>query len=642
MMPPDVVPVVWVAAGWIAQQLFSGSVYGGVAIALVWLLCRHIAVVPSSARAMLWWLAALKLIVALTPLPALPVPLLPPDATVTSLDAPVTTAPARHRAAAPGPQVRDTAGGGIIGPAPWIGMAMALWLLVVLAQAAKLVAAHRRLRGIVARSAPLDGDRWLLVGQLARDIGLRSVPELRLSSEIGAPQVVGVIRPVILVPPMVEAFTSDERAMTICHELMHVRRRDLPLGWIPAIAERLFFFHPLARLAAREYLVSREAACDAAVIRTLDVGPQAYGRLLVRLGIVRSEPGFAATGSSTSSSFLKRRLAMLEQASSSGIRPYVAGLAITALALTVLPIRVVARTSPPLRAEVAASPDPSRQERQLEKRAVTGEVAADLARTLVESRAHTRAQDETTGPPPDARNVTSDGSGERNSQIDETVASIAAQDSLTTIEQVLADVEEKLETGSLLKAYSQQVGEQQPAIDELLQQMPALLARQRQLTAERDALTSIYKEQHPARQVNRAEQRALEQKLRALLEPLRQQESATQPAGSPSVLHLPIIKQLVPPNAASVEQIDQAAALLRELERALNLERRNATEAPNASVADLYRQFQRLKNHQDDIAAERRKLAEQEEQLRSSERELAAQVERMFESLKRLQPAPPR
>jgi len=161
------------------------------------------------------------------------------------------------------------------------------------------------------------------------------------------------------------------------------------------------------------------------------------------------------------------------------------------------------------------------------------------------------------------------------------------------------------------------------------------------LTAERDSLTSIYKEGHPARQVNRAELRALEQKLMALLEPLRQ-ESATQPAGSPSVLQLPIIKQLVPPNATTVEQTDQAAAHLRELERALNLERRGATEAPNASVADLYRQFQRLQNHQDAIAAERRKLAAQEEYLRSNERELAAQVERMLENLKRLQAAPPR
>ena len=302
---------------------------------------------------------------------------------------------------------------------------------------------------------------------------------------------------------------------------------------------------------------------------------------------------------------------MLEHASLSGIRPYVAGLAITALALTVLPLRVVARTSPLLREEVAASPDPSRQERLLEDHAVTGEVAADLARTPVESRAHTRVQDETTGPPPDARNVTRDGSG-------------------------------ALETASLLKAYSQQAGEQQPAIDEILQQLQALLERQRQLTAERDSLTSIYKEQHPARQVNRAELRALEQKLMALLEPLRQQESATQPAGSPPLSKLPIIKQLGPPNAATVEQLDRAAAQLREVERALNLERRDVSETPNSSVADLYRQFQRLRNHQDAIAAERRKLAEQEEQLRSDERELAAQVERMFERLKRLQAAPPR
>ena len=34
------------------------------------------------------------------------------------------------------------------------------------------------------------------------------------------------------------AFTPNERAMALGHELMHVRRHDLALGWVPALAER--------------------------------------------------------------------------------------------------------------------------------------------------------------------------------------------------------------------------------------------------------------------------------------------------------------------------------------------------------------------------------------------------------------------
>ena len=77
--------------------------------------------------------------------------------------------------------------------------------------------------------------------------------------------------------------------MALAHELMHVRRRDVLLGCIPALAERLYFFHPLARLAAREYVIAREAACDAAVVRALDVPADDYGRLLLRLGVTRRD-----------------------------------------------------------------------------------------------------------------------------------------------------------------------------------------------------------------------------------------------------------------------------------------------------------------------------------------------------------------
>ena len=73
--------------------------------------------------------------------------------------------------------------------------------------------------------------------------------------------------------------------MAICHELVHLRRGDLWLGCVPALAERLFFFHPLAHVAAREDPLAREAACDAAVLRAMDATPQDYGRLLLALGV---------------------------------------------------------------------------------------------------------------------------------------------------------------------------------------------------------------------------------------------------------------------------------------------------------------------------------------------------------------------
>ena len=54
-------------------------------------------------------------------------------------------------------------------------------------------------------------------------------------------------------------------------------------------------------VAVREYLLAREAACDAAVLRAMDAKPQDYGRLLLALGVSPLGAGFAE--SSTSRSF---------------------------------------------------------------------------------------------------------------------------------------------------------------------------------------------------------------------------------------------------------------------------------------------------------------------------------------------------
>jgi signal peptidase I len=150
-----------------------------------------------------------------------------------------------------------------------------------------------------------------MVARLADVLRLRPAPHVRASPSIETPQLTGVRRPTVLMP-VERTLTSDDRAMALCHELLHIRRHDLVLGWVPALAERLFFFHPLVRLAAREYVTAREAACDVAVVRTLDVSPAVYARLLVRIGVAERRTVFAAGGASPSMSSLRRRLHMLQ------------------------------------------------------------------------------------------------------------------------------------------------------------------------------------------------------------------------------------------------------------------------------------------------------------------------------------------
>ena len=201
-------------------------------------------------------------------------------------------------------------------PVGWPLVVALAWLAGVLVQVWRVGRDVGRSRHLVAEATPATQEVRSMAASLAARLGLRNTPEVRVSDEIEAPQVTGFLRATVLLPDRwLARFTGDELAMTLCHELAHVRRHDLLLGAVPALAERIFFFHPLARLASREYALAREAACNQAVLDCLDAAPRDYGRLLLRLGVRRDDIGLAAAGSSPSVHALRRRLDMLQQAS---------------------------------------------------------------------------------------------------------------------------------------------------------------------------------------------------------------------------------------------------------------------------------------------------------------------------------------
>ena len=330
----------------IAGRLLAGSLQGGAAVALVWLICRRFRAIPASARAQAWWLVSLGLLLSLLTLPSLRVPLLPAPAPHTRLAA------MEHMRDHP----REPSNAGLDSDShPWVNALIVLWLAGVLVHAYRLGSAYALVRGAVRRSTPLTGDDSALANRAAAAVGLTHTPRIRLSDEIKAPLVTGIVRPVVLVPPAAfDSLPPYERVMVICHELAHIRRRDLLFAWVPAIAERIFFFHPLARLAAREYAAERESACDAIVLNTMDVAPLDYARMLVRLGVGGLNPVLTVGGSSPSVSALKRRIDMLHDSSS--MRPSRATIALVVLiaVLAVVPLRLVARAA-------AAPQDPAPQ-----------------------------------------------------------------------------------------------------------------------------------------------------------------------------------------------------------------------------------------------------------------------------------------
>lgn len=329
-------------------HLARASLEGALLAAGVWLVCRALPRMSPRVRALLWWCVAAKFVVALAWTTPIALPVLPAAA---------PTAAARVTAAPPlAPQDADGAAGrpaaspapGRGAPAiPWTAIVAGAWALGLGVSLLRTLQGWRRTRAVISRSLPAGEELQSIVRDLSRRLASRRTVDVRVSAEVESPVIVGVRRPVILVPA--EGFAAllpEQRRMALCHEVAHLARGDLWLGCVPAAAERCFFFHPLARLAAREYAFWREAACDEAVLTTLGASPQSYGRMLLALGVSRRTATFSAAGAAWSFQNLKRRITMLDRASSSSRRGrLIAAGAVAAALLAIVPVRAVARSA---------------------------------------------------------------------------------------------------------------------------------------------------------------------------------------------------------------------------------------------------------------------------------------------------------
>jgi bla regulator protein blaR1 len=329
--------------------LARASLEGTVLAAGVWLVCRALPRMSPGVRALLWWCVAAKFVMALVWLTPVGVPVLPRAAAdaVGAAAAPPPASPA------PAVDAGRPASLPVRGPGapetPWTAIVVGVWALGLGISLLRTLHHWRRTRAVVSRSLPAGDGLQAMVRELSGRLGRRRTVDVRVSAEIESPLILGVRRPVILVPGEgFAALSPDQQRMALCHELAHLDRGDMWLGCVPAAAERCFFFHPLARLAAREYAFWREAACDEAVLATLEASPGSYARMLLALGVSRRTATFSAAGAAWSFGNLKRRITMLDHTASPSFRGRALAAGAVALAiLAIAPIRAVARSAAP-------------------------------------------------------------------------------------------------------------------------------------------------------------------------------------------------------------------------------------------------------------------------------------------------------
>ena len=117
-----------------------------------------------------------------------------------------------------------------------------------------LTAGARPVEGAVARLADRMGDR----------LGLRRSVVVLQQARCAVPCVVGVFKPVILLPPaVVMGLTPGQLEVILAHELAHVRRWDAVVDLIQRLFSSVLFFNPGLYWVNRQIRQEREACCDA-------------------------------------------------------------------------------------------------------------------------------------------------------------------------------------------------------------------------------------------------------------------------------------------------------------------------------------------------------------------------------------------
>jgi len=191
-----------------------------------------------------------------------------------------------------------------------------IWLAGVLVLGIYICVSSFSLLRIVRRERPLTDQKILdLVEDCKAETGIRTVLGVVATDKVRSACLFGFIRPRLLLPKgMVEALNSQELRYVFLHELGHLKRHDIWLGWLTSILQALHWFNPLVWLAFYRMRADRELACDAFVLaRTQIDESRNYGRTIVSLLERFSRPQVlpALAGILETKSQLKRRIKMI-------------------------------------------------------------------------------------------------------------------------------------------------------------------------------------------------------------------------------------------------------------------------------------------------------------------------------------------
>ncbi|MCA9015000.1 MAG: hypothetical protein KDA77_06665, partial [Planctomycetaceae bacterium] len=142
----------------------------------------------------------------------------------------------------------------------------------------RLFRANRQITRLCQNSQPADAEIQTLCRETSATLGLNP-PEVKLSPSVHSPCLIGIWKPVIILPEQ-KTLTQPVLRDVFLHELAHLARRDCLFHLLARLTTAVLFFQPLVWRLTRRLELIADDLCDDYVIQ-YGSGRKSYANTLV-------------------------------------------------------------------------------------------------------------------------------------------------------------------------------------------------------------------------------------------------------------------------------------------------------------------------------------------------------------------------
>lgn len=186
-----------------------------------------------------------------------------------------------------------------------------LWAVGVVFMTMVTLYSHHQVRRLKKSSLLLQNERIrALFESCLRESGIRRDIPIYSSAYVKSPIAVGFLFPSIIVPiHILSEMPEKDIRYILLHELSHCRHKDLFISQLMALAQIVYWFHPVVWLAFKTMEHDREIACDSSVLSMLP--PEQYldyGNTLINFAEKLSRFPYCTTGIGGSKKEIRKRI----------------------------------------------------------------------------------------------------------------------------------------------------------------------------------------------------------------------------------------------------------------------------------------------------------------------------------------------